>query len=157
MINTTCMSYIPVVPWKTIPDSRLKWTKSIPIFRRKQYKNPTLCGGTYLYGLYNGVLPPPPPSAARGILKGQTHKLCCIFVDNRVSLEKVRKLKHFSNKYCRNLNGLPTNYKRPGKWLIRLTEVQCVRSRRVSFMSFVVNKKLIILSWSGLTRFPSSD
>ena len=61
MINTTCMSYIPVVPSKTIPDSRPKWTKSIPIFRPKRHKNPTLCGGTYLCGLYNGVPPPDTP------------------------------------------------------------------------------------------------
>ena len=34
-------------------DSRPKWAKSIPVYR----KNPTLWGGTYLYGLYKGVLP----------------------------------------------------------------------------------------------------
>ena len=39
-INTTCMSYIPVVPSKTIPDSRPKWTKSIPIFKPKWHKKP---------------------------------------------------------------------------------------------------------------------
>ena len=41
----------PVVPSKTIPDSRQKWAKCIPIFRPKQCKNPTR--------LYKGVLPPP--------------------------------------------------------------------------------------------------
>ena len=29
--------------------------KSIPVFRPKRRKNPTLWGGTYLYGLYRGV------------------------------------------------------------------------------------------------------
>ena len=37
-------------------DSRLKWAKSIPLLRPKRHKNPTLWGGTYLYGLYKGVL-----------------------------------------------------------------------------------------------------
>ena len=34
-------SYTPVVPSKTIPDSRPKWAKSIPVFRPKRPKNPT--------------------------------------------------------------------------------------------------------------------
>ena len=50
-------SYIPVVPSKTIPDSRLKWAKCIAVFRPKRRKNPTRWGGTYLYGLYKGVPP----------------------------------------------------------------------------------------------------
>ena len=37
------------------PDSRPKWEKSIPVFRPKQRKNPTLWSGTFLYGLYEGV------------------------------------------------------------------------------------------------------
>ena len=53
-------SYTPVVPSKTIPESRPKWAKHIPVFRPKRTKNPTVWGGTY-YGLYKGVLPPPPP------------------------------------------------------------------------------------------------
>ena len=34
-----------------------KWAKSMRIFRPKRRKNPTLWGGTYLYGFYKGVLP----------------------------------------------------------------------------------------------------
>ena len=44
-------SYIPVVPSKTIPDSRLKWAECIPVFRPKRLKNTTRWGGTYLYGI----------------------------------------------------------------------------------------------------------
>ena len=44
-------SYIPVVPSKTIPDSRLKWAKCIAVFRPKRLKNTTRWGGTYLYGI----------------------------------------------------------------------------------------------------------
>ena len=36
--------------------------KSIPYFRPEMLENGTLWGGTYLYGLYIGV-PPPPPRA----------------------------------------------------------------------------------------------
>ena len=50
-------SYGPVVPSKTIPDSRPKWAKCIPVFRPKRLKNPTRWGGTYLYGFYK-VVPP---------------------------------------------------------------------------------------------------
>ena len=48
-------SFTTVVRSKTIPDSRPELAKSIPIFRPKRCKNPTLWGGTYLYGLYKGV------------------------------------------------------------------------------------------------------
>ena len=54
-------SYTPVVPSKTIPDSRPKWAECISVFRPKRRKNPTRWGGTYLYSLNNGVPPPPPP------------------------------------------------------------------------------------------------
>ena len=37
-------SYTPIVPWKTIPDSRAKFK---PVFRPKRPKNHTLSGGTY--------------------------------------------------------------------------------------------------------------
>ena len=48
----------PVVPKKTLSDSRLKWVKSIPVFRPKQSKRKRRTwGGTYLYGLYKGVPP----------------------------------------------------------------------------------------------------
>ena len=43
---------------KTIPDSRQKWAKCIPVFRPKRRKNPTRWGGTCLYGLYKRVAPP---------------------------------------------------------------------------------------------------
>ena len=54
-----------VVPSKTIPDSRPKTAKCMPIFRPKRRKNPSRWGGIYLYGLYNEVpltshRPPPP-------------------------------------------------------------------------------------------------
>ena len=39
------------------PDSRPKWAKSVPVFRPKRPKNPTLWVGTYLYGLHKGVTP----------------------------------------------------------------------------------------------------
>ena len=55
-INTFIHS---VVSSKTIPDSRPEWAKCIPVFRPKRRKNPTRWGGTYLYGLYKGVPPPP--------------------------------------------------------------------------------------------------
>ena len=50
--------YTPVVSSKTIPDSRPKWAKSIPVFRPKRRKNHTLWGGTCLYSLYKRVHPP---------------------------------------------------------------------------------------------------
>ena len=53
-------SYTPVVPLDTIPDSIPKWSKSISVFRPKRRKNHTLWGGTYLYGFYRGLRPPPP-------------------------------------------------------------------------------------------------
>ena len=56
-INTFIHS---VVPSKIIPNSRPKWAKCIPVFRPKRRKNPTRWGGTYVYGLYKGVLPPGP-------------------------------------------------------------------------------------------------
>ena len=44
---------------RTVPDSRPKWTKSLPVFRPRRRKNPTLWGGTYIFGLYMGVPRPP--------------------------------------------------------------------------------------------------
>ena len=49
--------HTPVLPSKTIPDSRPKWTKCIHVFRPKRPKTCTLWGGTYLYDLYKGVPP----------------------------------------------------------------------------------------------------
>ena len=51
-------SYIPVVPSKSIPDSRPNWAMCIPVFRLQRRKNPTRWGDTYLYSLYKGVHPP---------------------------------------------------------------------------------------------------
>ena len=54
-INTFTHS---LVPSKTIPDSRPKWARSIPVSRPINVaKNPTRWGDTYLYGLYKGVAP----------------------------------------------------------------------------------------------------
>ena len=38
-----------------------KMAKSTPYFRLEMLENGTLWGGTYLYGLYMGVPPPPRP------------------------------------------------------------------------------------------------
>ena len=58
--NRQICPYTTVAASKTIPDSRPKWAKSLTVFRQKRRKSPTFWGGTYLYGLYKGV--PPPPS-----------------------------------------------------------------------------------------------
>ena len=52
------------VPSRTVPDFRPKWAKSIPTFRPKRPKNPTLWGGTYIYGFYKGV---PCPPGSKGV------------------------------------------------------------------------------------------
>ena len=54
-------SYSLVSPSKTIPDTRPKLAKCIPVFRPKRPQNHTLWGGAYLYVLYKGEHPPPPP------------------------------------------------------------------------------------------------
>ena len=46
-------SYSPVVPSKTIPDSRLKWRKSIPVFRPKRRKTLLFGGGEGHIRLYD--------------------------------------------------------------------------------------------------------
>ena len=43
--------------------------QDVPVFRPNRRKNPTLRGGTYLYGLYIREYPPPPP---RGNFKDST-------------------------------------------------------------------------------------
>ena len=48
----------PVACSKSIPYSRPKWAKCIPVFRRKWRRNPTRWVGTYIYGSYEGVPPP---------------------------------------------------------------------------------------------------
>ena len=50
----------PIDEYAHTPRSSLEnytWFQSIPVFRPKRCKNPTLWGGTYLYGLYKGVSP----------------------------------------------------------------------------------------------------
>ena len=61
-VNTFILSDLRVTS-RTVPDSKPKWAKSIPVFRPKGRKNPFLWGGTYIYGLYKGV-PSPPGSLA---------------------------------------------------------------------------------------------
>ena len=39
-IETINMFIHSVVPWKTIPDSRPKWVRCIPVFRPKRRKTP---------------------------------------------------------------------------------------------------------------------
>ena len=40
--------------------TKIQWAKSIPVFRPKQRKNSTFWGGTFLYGLCEGVPHPAP-------------------------------------------------------------------------------------------------
>ena len=42
----------------SVPYSRPKWANSIPFFRPKRRQNPTLWGGTHIYGLYKKEHPP---------------------------------------------------------------------------------------------------
>ena len=46
-VNTFIQSDLRV-PSRTVPDSKPKWAKSIPVFRPKGRKNPFLWGGTYI-------------------------------------------------------------------------------------------------------------
>ena len=46
-----------VVRYKTIPDSRLKWAKCLPVFGPKKRKNHTRWGGTKLYGSSGAAYP----------------------------------------------------------------------------------------------------
>ena len=51
-------SYTPVIPSKTIPDSKPKWAKCISVFNRpKKRKSHTLWGGTYLHGFHKETSP----------------------------------------------------------------------------------------------------
>ena len=64
---TNTFIHIPVIPSKTIPDSRPKWAKCRPVFRPKRLKYIyILRGGTYLYGLHKGA--PPRDIYSRGTL-----------------------------------------------------------------------------------------
>ena len=109
-------SYTPVVPLKTIPDSRPEWVKSITLFRPKGRKSPTLRGRTYLYGLYRGV---PPRVQKRGLCatsqlncsgrgapynydgKKSSHKCCTAALCNNRSGDKKELPFHvFPNDPC---------------------------------------------------------
>ena len=48
-------SYIPVVPSKTIPDSRLKWAKCIAVFRPKRRKKNEPDGAAHTYMASPGI------------------------------------------------------------------------------------------------------
>ena len=86
-------SYPPVVPSKTIHNSRTKWAKSIPVSRPKRCRNPTLWGGTYLvYSLY-------PPRKSRNS-QGQGHfldKHHGFTVYTNFKVQKLKELLYFSN------------------------------------------------------------
>ena len=91
-------SYTPVVPLDTIPDSIPKWSKSISVFRPKRRKNHTLWGGTYLYGLYRGLRPPPPPTnylciSGRFVLQGTEGQISIIGFTVVYNIFSKRKIK----------------------------------------------------------------
>ena len=58
--------YVPILIIKfenneiiiTIPNSRPKWAKCIPVFRTKRPKHPTRRGGTYPFSLHKRVQAP---------------------------------------------------------------------------------------------------
>ena len=52
-------SYTLVIPSKIIPDSRSNWAKSMPVFRPKRHKIPTL-GAAHTYMAYIREYPLPP-------------------------------------------------------------------------------------------------
>ena len=57
IIRSYTSVYIYLVSSKTIPGSRPKWAKPIPVFKPKRRKNYTLCSCTYRTGLYKGSPP----------------------------------------------------------------------------------------------------
>ena len=65
-INTLIPSLVPSKTIYPIPDQNGQ-SLYRPVFRPKRHKNPTLWGGTYLYGLYMGG-PPPPPTPVSSLL-----------------------------------------------------------------------------------------
>ena len=85
MINQR--SYIPVVPSKTIPDSRPKWAKSTPVFRPKRHKkNPSFWRGTYPYNVRKGVPSPSPPPPLPGRENTRLHEHHTVFYISSTSL-----------------------------------------------------------------------
>ena len=89
-INTFTRSH--GVSSKAIPDSRPKWAKSIPVFRPKRHKNPSLWGGTYLCGLYKGG--PPPPGWCQRIYPTRMIRLSYIML--RFFFKRFTEAKHLA-------------------------------------------------------------
>ena len=85
-INTLIPSLVPSKTIYPIPDQNGQ-SLYRPVFRPKRHKNPTLWGGTYLYGLYMGGPPPPHP---RIIFAGPTFKRCRCSVLHWISKTWVR-------------------------------------------------------------------
>ena len=107
-INTFIHS---VVLSKTIPDSRPKWAKCIPVFRPKRRKNLTRWGGTYLYihtyfiylesyGLCKGLHPLPPPPLWRRTTVASQSRLSM----NRFPYKSLKNPKFSWANVCKNRN-----------------------------------------------------
>ena len=104
------MSYIPIIPSKTTPDSRPKWAKSIPVFRQKLHKHPT-DGAAHTYMAYIREYPPPHPCQEyhKDVRTDAQIITCCMFVDNRVSYKTCTNWTNSRILIQLELNGLPTN------------------------------------------------
>ena len=89
------------VPLKTIPKSRPKWAKTIPVFRPKRGKNHTLRGSTYLYGLYKEEVPP------RGLRT--LKRVLFIFATFIIIINALHLLYYYMKNFC-NLIGLEQCY-----------------------------------------------
>ena len=68
------------------------------VFRPKRRKNHTLWGGTYLYGLYRGLRPPPRPTnylcnSGRFVLQGTEGQISIIGFTFVYSIFSNRKIK----------------------------------------------------------------
>ena len=98
-INTFMHS---IVPSKTIPNSRPKWAKCIPVFRPKQRKNLILPDGaahTYM-AVYKGVPP------GRGVIvhfRTENHpctgNLCCSDIDNLGLISALSQIHLYNQIY----------------------------------------------------------
>ena len=76
-INTLIHS---TVPWKTITRIQTKMSKVYTRFRTRTAQEPSPMGGTYLFGLYKGVPPPP---------RGQKHskrRILCFYQNQTVDI-----------------------------------------------------------------------
>ena len=80
-------SYSPVVPSKTIPYSRPKWAKCLPVFRPKRTKNHTLWSGM-IWPIWGSTPPPPPTWHYRW---------------EKLMKESVRKLSNFNFQWTKTL------------------------------------------------------